>query len=143
MKDPYIKIRLSELTRLNNRITLLEQRLREYEPPAHEVKLLNTDGSPANNPRVVHPLRKPGPSSVLEDMPDTFTADMVISHGGTKGSIRLWKWRKYITQDGDKYTKTEVYKERLRQARLTNVSNEFLVNKTAGEAAGTVTKTIE
>lgn len=129
MKDPYIKIKMSELTRLNNRITLLEQRLREYEPPAQEIKLLNTDGSPANIPRKVHPLRKPGPSSVLEDMPDTFTADMVISHGGTTRSIHQWKYRKYITQDGDKYTKTEIYKERIRQARLTNVSNEFLVNK--------------
>lgn len=128
MKDPYIKIKLSELTRLNNRITLLEQRLREYEPSVPEVKLLNTDGSPRN--RTTYPLVKPGKESILETLPDGFTMKQALQAGiKRESSVRVWKYRQYIYEKDGKFYKTDIYKERLRQAKLTNLSDEILVNK--------------
>ena len=131
MKDPIVRIRLSELTALRNRITILENRLSVYEPPEKQIRLLNSDGTPVREPDT-HPLYKPGPRSVLENFPDKFTKCFALNNGASKHCLKLWKNRGYIvTEDFESYEKTDRYKERMRQARLKHVPSDLLAEMTS------------
>lgn len=125
MKRVKVSISLEELTGMQNRIRFLEKRLAVYEPPEPQLRLVDEKGKPTG--RSHYPLRKPGPKSILDEMPDTFSRENVEQKGGNARMCILWKWRGYVTQSEDgQYHKSEGYKRRMYQAELRRIDDDVI-----------------